>query len=396
MTWFLLACSGSPATEAVPTEVAESARPGHWKRLDALAFGHSGYTATALGDGSILILGGFSPQAELWDSELQRMRTVATAPDSRMDHAAALLPDGRVLVAGGRVSDGGQERRITDSTLLYDPVGDHWDYGPVMGVGRTEFSLSVLGEQVLACGGVSGESSTLVGPCETLTLNATCPEQDPDTVQHELGCWTKGPQLAQGRRKHSATLVGDAVYLVGGEGVLGPVAKVERFSAEGLRAVGDLSTARHGHHAFAVGGALWVTGGIDENGSALARVEVYDGDSWTEPPPMNHARALLGGGALPDGRVVLFGGTPIPDSPDVLALREVEIYEDGAWVKGSRLVKGRYDAPTVTLPNGVLVFAGGQSRGKPILDITSFSQEDKPPRQKTPEDLPALEEAVEE
>ena len=87
--------------------------------------------------------------------------------------------------------------------------------------------------------------------------------------------------------------------------------------------------------------------------------------------------------------VVIFGGTPIVESPDVLALREVELYEDGAWVKGARLVKGRFKAPTLQVEEGLL-FVGGESRGKAVMDITRYSPAEKPPREQTAEDLPSL------
>lgn len=367
----MLACAGDPqpaADEVV--EVPESPRPGHWTRLDALAFGHVGYSATLLADGSILVFGGFSPQAEIWDATLDRTRTVATAPESRMEHAAVLLDDGRVLVVGGRVSSQG-ERSVQGSTVFYDPSTDSWEEGPKLLTPRADFSLDLLGGSVLACGGLGAEEQPLAD-CEALVD----------------GAWTAGPSLGGPRHGHESTRIGEALLLSGGLDGQGPVAAIEAVQPGGAERVATLVEPRTDHLAVGVGEALWLIGGIGSEG-VLDSVEVYEG-SLRAGPPLHQARARMGGGLLPDGRVVVFGGSPIPESPDVLALREVEILEEGAWIAATRLVKGRYSAPTVPLPDGRLAFVGGDSRGKAVQDITSYSQEDKPARQTSPEDLPSL------
>ena len=365
---FLLACE--PAVEDESTEdaaeVPKSEDGGHWKRLDAMAFGHVDYTATAYADGSVLLVGGFSDKAELYDATRKRFRTVAPAPDSRMDHAAVLLADGRVLLAGGRVSLGG-ERRVDASTLLYNRADDTWSAGPSMTLARAEHTLSVVGDRVWACGG--GDESRLIAPCEVFDGTS----------------WTLSDELDVPRRGHTATVEGGRLYIIGGtddDGVVGTV------DVLGGSSPGPLKLPRAHHHAFEHEGDIWVVGGWDGE-DVTGSVEILKDGAWTEGVALHHPRGLHGGGSLPDGRVVIFGGTPIVDSPDVLALREVELFEDGAWVYGARLVKGRYGAPTLVTDEG-LVFAGGDSRGKAVMDITRYSPGEKPPREESPEDLPSL------
>ena len=56
--------------------------------------------ATSLSDGRVLITGG--GQLAMWDPTIDRFVGGWSIPDAHLDHASALLHDGRVLVAGGR------------------------------------------------------------------------------------------------------------------------------------------------------------------------------------------------------------------------------------------------------------------------------------------------------
>lgn len=116
------------------TDSAELFNPAN-EQFAELALGmtvpRAGHTATALLDGRILICGGYTPvgvselgttaTAELYNPATGLFAAVGTMGEERADHAAALLPDGRVLVTGGsRLAAG----FLTDSATaeIFDPT----------------------------------------------------------------------------------------------------------------------------------------------------------------------------------------------------------------------------------------------------------------------------------
>lgn len=96
-------------------------------------------TATSLPDGRVLIAGGQVSQgiadsyypstasAEIFAPSSNTFTQVASMHDGRRAFAAALLPDGRVLVAGGLAGGGGTGgTRVLSSAEIYDPATNTW------------------------------------------------------------------------------------------------------------------------------------------------------------------------------------------------------------------------------------------------------------------------------
>ena len=81
---------------------------GTWAKTGRLANARYGHTATLLPDGKVLAAGGlvsFPPDvlasAELYDPASGTWTTTGSLANARYDHTATLLPDGEVLAAGG-------------------------------------------------------------------------------------------------------------------------------------------------------------------------------------------------------------------------------------------------------------------------------------------------------
>jgi hypothetical protein len=102
---------------------------GRWRVAAPMSIGRSGFTATRLQDGRVLAAGSVGrgcgtgcglpaeSSAELYDPLANRWTPAAPMHEARAGQAAALLPDGRVLVASGTGDT---------SVEIYDPSRDNW------------------------------------------------------------------------------------------------------------------------------------------------------------------------------------------------------------------------------------------------------------------------------
>ena len=101
-----------------------------WRETSPMAHGRSYHTLTLLPDGTVLASGGESRSdgvdltrsvlpAEIWNPDTETWTTVASLSDGRLYHSTALLlPDGRVLMAGGGAIGGGTNQLTGE---IYSP-----------------------------------------------------------------------------------------------------------------------------------------------------------------------------------------------------------------------------------------------------------------------------------
>jgi hypothetical protein len=104
-----------PATSAFSPAGSLPGSDRHW------------FTATALSDGRALVAGGCSDNdqgcydhfdsAQVWDPDTETFGPTGSLSVTRSDHTATALPDGRVLVVGGRERD----YVVHDSAEVWEP-----------------------------------------------------------------------------------------------------------------------------------------------------------------------------------------------------------------------------------------------------------------------------------
>jgi hypothetical protein len=125
----LIVGGGGPPTNSAEIIDLKSATPA-WKYTGSMAFARRQHNATVLPDGKVLITGGSSGSgfddstlpvfaAEMWDPATGTFTTMAANSVYRGYHSTALLlPDGRVLSAGGNV--GGPSAEIYSPPYLFN------------------------------------------------------------------------------------------------------------------------------------------------------------------------------------------------------------------------------------------------------------------------------------
>ena len=141
---------------------------GSWFSAGESARSRLGAAATLLPGGKVLVTGGesgfatglFTNSAELYDPDTNSWQDAANLTNPRRSHSAVLLPDGNVLVAGGRIQDGSLFGVITSDYEIYNPQTDTWTPGTnSMGIVRSGGEAVLLASgKVLIPGSGTGNS----------------------------------------------------------------------------------------------------------------------------------------------------------------------------------------------------------------------------------------------
>ena len=122
-----------------------------------------GNSATLLPDGRVLVAGGDRSSAELYDPRSGTWTPTAGMIAGRGGHTATLLPDGRVLVAGGL----GSGTTALASAQLYDPVTGSWTATASLTTARLEGRAVLLPDgSVLVVGGSSSNNGMPLAAAE--------------------------------------------------------------------------------------------------------------------------------------------------------------------------------------------------------------------------------------
>jgi len=203
--------------ELAPDDVLGSSetwdpKTGEWTS-SALVTPRWQHFAIALPDGDALIAGGYGPislsdrllrSTEIYSSKTDTWRAGPDMLEGRAQGGtAALLGDGRILVAGG---DGGGDR-MRASAEIYDPIVGRWSQAAAMAGPRAESAFVVLADgRVLVAGGFSI-------PGNPLGIITSSEVYDP-----ERDAWSNGGDIAEFRLDLTATrLLDGTVLIVGGQ-----------------------------------------------------------------------------------------------------------------------------------------------------------------------------------
>lgn len=215
-----LARTVNPVTDVVDRYDASSAQ---WQAAGRMNHVRVLHTATLLRDGRVLVTGGLtccqvpnpSPEfyaetAEIYDPAADRFTPTGSMTTARGSHAAALLPDGRVLVTGGNGNDAAPFPRLTE---IFDPAsGQFTPAGELQWPRDSHFAVTLTDGRVLVIGGEAPPD--LVG--SGIGVSAT------EIFDPATGRWNAGPVLQPAFFAATVTMLGNGKVLVfGGQDVGG-------------------------------------------------------------------------------------------------------------------------------------------------------------------------------
>lgn len=268
------------AVNAVPTADLWDPENRSFSPTGSLATARAGHDALLLADGRVVVTG--RGPAEAWDPATGTFRSLGAVPQA----SPTLLADGRILFVGGT------------SAVVWDPGGAIASESGALLSARTSHTATLLPDgRVLIIGGRAHPGTGETGSIDndgryvlqaqggSLSRLASAELWDPATGQ-----FSPAGELARGRIGHSATLLPDGrVLVLGGEGIV---------DIEGDRGFGD--------HP---GAELW---------DPATR-------TFSAAPALAEARSDHSATLLPDGRVLVVGGSG-PEGPGQ-SLRTAEIYD---------------------------------------------------------------------
>jgi hypothetical protein len=131
-----------------------------------------------------------------------------------------------------------------------------------------------------------------------------------------------------------------------------------------FRGVGHQLFRRDGASAFAlVDGRVLLVGGAEIPGSPLTHTEIYDPgtEKFTAGASMSEGRRSLAGVVLADGRVFVAGGSASAASAASQPLKTAEIYDPGqnSFSRTGSMAEARVSPTATLLPDGRVLVVGG-------------------------------------
>ena len=271
----------------------------------------------------------------------------------RTGHAAALLPNGTVLIAGGEDAS----NDVLPSAEIYDPVaGTFTTVSVTLTTARTGATATLLNNGTVLIVGGSSDGSTALPSAEIY-----------DPVAGTFTALTgAGQSLGAARFGHTATLLPNGnVLIAGGQNSGGPLSSVEIYNSSTQvfgAGPGPLGTPRAGHTATLLfNGTILFAGG-----SGLSSAELYNPSSGNSTPTgnittdrTNHAATLL-----PDGNVLIAGGTSSGN-----AVNSTELYNTaaGTFAATGNMQRARSSLTASVLDSAQVLVVGGSNSTYPAL-----------------------------
>jgi len=303
----------SVAAVALPAAAQEpGVGPGAFAAAGTLGVARVGHSATLLPDDRVLVAGGadlgaatYLASVETWDPVAAAFTPAGDLAASRGGHTATLLPDGRVLLVGGGTGEMAPNQLVADAEV-WDPATATSEPAGTLDRPRTLQTATLLADgRVVIVGGFDASDGSIV-------TRSRIEIWDPAT-----GAFSSAGALGQARYSHTATMLADGRVLIAG-GVTQDgddyqlLATTEIWDPASMTtSVGPTMVEGHGNHTTTLlaDGRILVIGGLRSQ-TEFAGAEILDPVTGTfastgEP---GARRVFHSATQVPDGRVLVIGG----------------------------------------------------------------------------------------
>jgi len=231
MDGLLYVLGGENAAEALRDVQRFQPSGGKWQDMAPMLQGRIRGTAVAAG-GFVYVFGGqdgLTPinTAERFDPASNTWTAIPSMHRSRYSSAATVMPDGKIVVFGGELTDQGG---AVESTEIYDPKTEAWTLLPAARETRvgSAVSISSSGDRAFVVGGLG-----LNGQAQPFAEQRSLADVlDPSSEGTAAG-WTPIAPMALRRQLASVAGFGSGVVVAGGKGpTFEAVAHVELYEAD--------------------------------------------------------------------------------------------------------------------------------------------------------------------
>lgn len=292
-----------------------------------------------------------------------RVIAAGTMTAARAAHTATLLPDGRVLIAGGCTLDSCEIEEDGASAELYDPKVGSFAKTGTLDTERVSHTATLLpNDEVLLVGGWDRDG-----------VLASAELYDP-----AVGDFSPTGSMATPRAAHTATLLPSGRVLISG-GYNGthsvPSAEIYNPKTGTFSRTSSMVTPRSAHAAALLpNGQVLVTGGSDSQEDTVASAEIYDPDTgrFIRTGNMMVDRYKHAATRLRDGKILILGGSNADDFNGKYASAELFDPASGTFTAVDEMDAERFKLPdaVATLSSGEVLVGGDDERAE-IYDPAS-------------------------
>jgi N-acetylneuraminic acid mutarotase len=344
--------------------------------------GRAYHTATMLGDGRVLVAGGFGyitnftqsvilQTAEIFDPSSATWRLTGNMNQPRAQHAAVALADGRVLVAGGY--DFGPPLA---SAEIFSPKSQAASPPDAMSMHPGFVSARVAHRAHL----ISARIHRAARPIGVLHRRRSGPPPP------SMGRWTTTASMHVGRAFQPATLLQNGKVLVEGCDALGSGGKTAELYDPGKGTwtlTGSMHVARCGHSAILLNDGRVLVAGGTSGANVWSSTEIYDptAQRWSLAGNLNSTRSDAELALLPNGAVLAPAGFAVNTIPRDSADLYSEASRSSTATPSLNLSRWGYSADV--LANGQVLVEGGTTQDNfttptcelydPIANVWTFT-----------------------
>jgi uncharacterized protein (TIGR03437 family) len=326
-----------------------------WSPTGSMTEARTEHAAVLLPSGKVLVVGGNGDTGtDLYDPATGTfMATGRTLFAHTYDVTATLLNNGLVLLVGGRGAPSAAE--------LYDPVAGTFAAtgSPVYLHGYYHTATPLANGLVLVVGGLAAAGDTGQASSGAETYNP------------KTGTFTEAGAMAFNRNNHTATLLADGRVLIaggqaGGANDLSPnpafdSAEIYDPSTGNFSLTSPMQAARTSHFAALLASGKVLVGGGYGTSTSNQSAELFDpvSGSFLYTGEMSTLRSLATATLLSSGQVLVAGGYPsFPVGTNAAELYDPAI---GSFTTTGSMGSARGNATATLLLDGLVLVTGGRT-----------------------------------